>query len=87
MTSSQAFYVSPVSACPAVSCTNACTNQVPGLRFVSASITARSGPQRVREIRKTGHIVQGRPSLAVFWADISELYVPVRRCPAAWQQY
>jgi hypothetical protein len=38
-------------------------------------------------LRRYRHIVQDRPSLAVCWADIPELYVPVRRCPEAWQQY
>jgi hypothetical protein len=38
-------------------------------------------------IRSSGHIVQGRPSLAVRWADIPGLSTCVSRCPASWQQY
>ena len=39
------------------------------------------------QIRRHRQVVQDRPSLAVCWADIPQLSVPVRRCPAAWQQY
>ena len=38
-------------------------------------------------IRRSRPIVQERLSRALCWADIPELYVPVRRCPAAWQHY
>jgi hypothetical protein len=37
--------------------------------------------------RRSRHIVQGRPLPSVCWADIPELSVRIRRCPAAWQQY
>ena len=37
-------------------------------------------------IRRSEHIVQDRPSRSVCWADIPELSVRDRRCPAAWQQ-
>ena len=38
-------------------------------------------------IRRSRHIVQDRPLRSVCWADIPELSVRDRRCPAAWQQY
>ena len=37
-------------------------------------------------IRRSGHIVQGRPSRLVCWADIPPLSASVGRCLAAWQQ-
>ncbi len=36
--------------------------------------------------RWSWHVVQDRPLRAVSWADIPDLSVRVRRCPAAWQQ-
>jgi hypothetical protein len=38
------------------------------------------------QIRRSGQVVQDRPSPVVGWADIPELSACVRRCPAAWQQ-
>ena len=72
-----------------VSCTNPCTNQLSG-QLVPVGQHDRLIPtQRAREhlIRRSGHIVQDRPLRSVCWADIPELSVRVRRCPAAWQQY
>jgi hypothetical protein len=89
MKSSQAFCVSPVSACPAASRAQTRAQiSFPACRLVSASMTARSGPQRAREhlIRRSRHIVQGRPLQSVCWADIPQLSARGRRCPAAWQQ-
>ena len=37
-------------------------------------------------IRRSGQLVQDRPSPVVGWADIPELSTCVGRCPAAWQQ-
>jgi hypothetical protein len=37
-------------------------------------------------IRRSGHIVQGRPSRLVCWADIPPLSASVGCCLAAWQQ-
>ena len=37
-------------------------------------------------IRRSGHVVQDRPSPVVGWADIPELSTCVGRRPAAWQQ-
>jgi hypothetical protein len=54
--------------------------------------TARSGTQRARAylgehlIRRSGHIVQDRPSPVVGWADIPELSTCVGCRPAAWLQ-
>ena len=48
--------------------------------------SARSGPAPNLLIRRSEHIVQDRPSLAVRWPDVPCLLVRVRRCLAAWQQ-
>src|SRR5208283_4835482 len=37
-------------------------------------------------IRRSGHIVQDRPSPVVGWADIPQLSARDASCPAAWQQ-
>ena len=71
-----------------VSCTNACTNQLPGLLISVGQHDRPSGTQRTREhlIRRSGQVVQDRPSPVVGWAHIPELSTCVGRCPAAWQQ-
>jgi hypothetical protein len=38
------------------------------------------------QIRRSGHIVQDRPSWSVSWAEVPRLAVRVSRCPATWQQ-
>jgi hypothetical protein len=38
------------------------------------------------QIRRSGHIVQGRLPWSVYWADIPDLSAWDRRCLAAWQQ-
>jgi hypothetical protein len=38
------------------------------------------------QIRRSGQVVQDRPSSVVGWADIPVLSTCVGRCPAAWQQ-
>ena len=45
-------------------------------------------PSQAREhlIRRSGHIVQDRPSPVVGWADIPELSTCVGRRPVAWLQ-
>ena len=37
--------------------------------------------------RRSGHIVQDRPVVAMRWADIPDLSARIRCCPSAWQQY
>jgi len=37
-------------------------------------------------IRRSGHVVQDRPSMVVGWADIPELSTCVGCCSAAWLQ-
>ena len=89
MKSSQAFSVSPVSACPAASRAQMRAQIIlPACWFASASMTARSGVPRACEhlIRRSGQVVQDRPSPVVGWADIPELSTCVGRRPAAWQQ-
>ena len=61
------------------------------LRFTTRS--GRSGTQRARAyvgehlIRRSGHIVQGRPLRLVSWVGIPQLSVRGRCCPLSWQQY
>jgi len=45
--------------------------------------------QRARDlqIRRSGQVVQDRPSPVVRWADIPHSSASVSRCPVAWQQY
>jgi hypothetical protein len=89
------LYLSRLSLSRCVRFTNRFTEPVLNLRLSALPRTrspARllsSGTQRAREhlIRRSRRIVQGRPLPSVCWADIPELYVRVRRCPAAWQQY
>ena len=45
-----------------------------------------SYPAQTHLIRRSGQVVQDRPSLVVGWADISQLSTYIGRCPAAWQQ-
>ena len=37
-------------------------------------------------IRRSGRIVQGRPTWSVRWGDLPQLSMPGRRCPPSWQQ-
>ena len=65
----------------------------PGLTVIFPRFTVRSGTQRARAycgehlIRRSGQVVQDRPSPVVRWADIPHLSPRVSRCPVAWQQY
>jgi hypothetical protein len=68
----------------------------PGLVLTSPRVTVSSPSlplyrARARfgehQIRRSGHIVQGRPPLAAGWADIPKSPIRVQCCPAAWQQY
>jgi hypothetical protein len=38
-------------------------------------------------IRRSGQVVQDRPSPVVRWADVPQLSACVSRCPPPWQQY
>jgi hypothetical protein len=70
-----------------VSCTNGCTNQPPGLLVHvgqdDRSIWRTTG---TGQIRRSGQVVQDRPSPVVGWADIPELSTCVGCCSAAWLQ-
>jgi hypothetical protein len=70
-----------------ISCTNACTNQPPGLLVRLAQHDRPMWRTRAREIRRSGHIVQGCPLRSVGWADIPQLSAWGGRCLPAWQQY
>ncbi len=65
-----------------------CLRCCPGVAVVAIgrpSHRARGGHDFL--IRRSRHIGQDRPSLAIRWANIPELSTRVGRCPAAWQQY